>query len=109
MRPDVGPHEFTLRLRGDRIPRCPRTVADYLLGAMAACVKLDVFGKRMLVEWFDGAWRTYLLGAEGKRSPIHVPIPEWVTEDELAQYFDDLYHESATPQRPAVLRLDKRA
>jgi len=73
---------------------------------MGASVKLDVFGKRMLVEWSEGAWRTYLLGAEGKRSSINVAIPESITEDELAQYFDDLYHEAATPQRPAVVRLD---
>jgi len=24
----------------------------------------------------------------------------------LAQYFDDIYHETATPQRPAVVRLE---
>jgi hypothetical protein len=69
-------------------------------------VKLDVFGKRMLVEWSEGAWRTYLLGAEGKRSPVNVAIPDSVTEGALMQYFDDLYHEAATPQRPAVVRLD---
>ena len=73
--------------------------------SMAACVMLDVFGKCMLVEWPEGAWRTYLLGAEGKRSLIDVAVPESVTEDELAQYFDDLYHEAATPRRPAVVRL----
>ena len=73
---------------------------------MSASVKLDVFGKRMLVEWSEGAWRTYLLGAEGKRSPVNVAIPESVTESEVVQYFDDLYHEGATPERPAVVRLD---
>ena len=72
---------------------------------MSTPVKLDVFGKRMLVEWSEGTWRTYLLGADGKRSLANVPIPESITEDELVQYFDDLYHESATPQRPAVVRL----
>jgi hypothetical protein len=72
---------------------------------MGASVKLDVFGKRMLVEWSEGAWHTYLLGAEGKRTLVNVAIPESVTEHELAQYFDDLYPEAATPQRPAVVRL----
>jgi len=72
---------------------------------MSAPVTLDVFGKRMLVEWLEGSWRTYLLGADGKRSLVNVAIPESVTEGELAQYFDDLYHEAATPQRPAVVRL----
>ena len=72
---------------------------------MAASVKLDVFGKRMLIERSESGWRTYLLGAEGKRSPVNIAIPASVTEDELVQYFDDLYHEAATPRRPAVVRL----
>lgn len=72
---------------------------------MPSPVKLDVFGKRMLVEWFDGAWRTYLLGSDGKRSLVNVTVPATISEAELVQYFDDIYHEAATPQRPAVLRL----
>jgi hypothetical protein len=72
---------------------------------MSASVKLDVFGKRMLVERIGDNWRTYLLGADGKRSAVNVAIPASVTESELVQYFDDLYHEAATPRRPAVVRL----
>ena len=72
---------------------------------MAASVTLDVFGKRMLVEWADGGWRTYLLGSDGKRSLVNVAIPELIPEAELVQYFDDIYHEAATPERPAVIRL----
>jgi hypothetical protein len=68
-------------------------------------VKLDVFGKHMLVERVDGGWQTHLLGADGKRSPVNVAIPAGVTEAELMQYFDDLYHEAATPRHPAVVRL----
>jgi hypothetical protein len=72
---------------------------------MAAAVMLDVFGKRMLVEREDGAWRTYLLGPDGKRSLVNIAIPESIPEAELVEYFDDIYHEAATPQRPAVIRL----
>ena len=80
--------------------------STYLLGlAMPAPVMLDVFGKRMLVEWEDGNWRTYLIGSDGKRSLVDIAIPESVQEAELVQYFDDIYHEAATPQRPAVVRL----
>jgi len=68
-------------------------------------VKLDVFGKYMLVERSEGMWRTYQLGADGKRRRVDTVAPESLTEDELAQYFDDLYHEAATPLRPAVVRL----
>lgn len=72
---------------------------------MSSSVKLDVFGKRMLVEWYEGAWRTFLLGADGKRSIVDIAIPVNVAEDELVQYFDDVYHEAATPHRPTVIRL----
>ena len=72
---------------------------------MPASVKLDVFGKRMLIEWAEGAWRTYLLGPDGKRSLVNISIPNAISESELVQYFDDIYHEVATPQSPAVLRL----
>ncbi len=73
---------------------------------MAAPVLLDVFGKRMLVERRDGAWRTFRLGSDGKRSLVDIPVPPSLPEAELVQYFDDIYHEVATPQRPAVIRLD---
>lgn len=68
-------------------------------------VRLDVFGKLLLVERVDGQWRTYLLGPDGKRSLFVVAIPAGLSESELAQYFDDLYHESSTPRRPNVVRL----
>jgi hypothetical protein len=72
---------------------------------MASSVKLDVFGKHMLIERAEGTWRTYLLGTDGKRSLVNISIPATIAEDELVQYFDDLYHEAATPRRPAVVRL----
>ena len=72
---------------------------------MPSSVKLDVFGKRMLVERYEGTWRTYLIGSDGKRSLVNIAIPESMPEAELAQYFDDIYHEAATAQHPAVVRL----
>ena len=64
---------------------------------MTSSVKLDVFGKRMLVERNDGGWRTYLLGPEGKRPLVNIRVPAEMSEAEIVQYFDDLYHEAATP------------
>jgi len=72
---------------------------------MTCLVKLDVFGQRVHVERLDGEWRAYSLGSDGKRSPFHVAIPRTLGESELAQYFDDLYHEASTPKRPNVIRL----
>jgi len=68
-------------------------------------VKLDVFGRPFLVERVGDAWHAYEVGADGKRSPVHVGIPAALPESELAQYFDDVYHEAATPARPTVVRL----
>jgi putative acetyltransferase len=72
---------------------------------LSSSVKLDVFGKLMLIERVDGAWRTWLLGSDGKRSLVHIAVPDTISESGLVQYFDDIYHEVATPERPAVLRL----
>ncbi len=72
---------------------------------MRNSVKLDVFGRHLVVEWIDENWRTYQLGGDGKRAPVNVSIPSSLTEDDLAQFFDDIYHEAATPERPAVVRL----
>lgn len=71
----------------------------------AMTVMLDVFGKRMQVERVEGNWRAYLLGTDGKRSPVDIAVPANLAEVDLAQYFDDLYHEAATPLRPVVVRL----
>jgi hypothetical protein len=73
--------------------------------AVAGYRVLDVYGKHMLGEWVDGTWQTCVLGSDGKRSLVEVPIPASLTDDELAQYFDDLYHETATPLHPSVVRL----
>ena len=72
---------------------------------MSSPIKLDVFGKRMFVERHEGHWRTYLVGSDGKRSLVHIAIPDSLLEADLVQYFDDIYHEVATPERPAVVRL----
>ena len=66
---------------------------------------LDVFGKRMLVELNEGTWRAYLIGSDGKRSLVDLAIPESMSEAELVQYIDDIYHEAATTRPPAVVRL----
>jgi hypothetical protein len=42
---------------------------------MARSVRLDVFGKQMMVDRFEGGWRTYLMGSVGKRSFLNIAIP----------------------------------
>lgn len=68
-------------------------------------LRFDVFGKRVGVERTSDGWIACWLGNEGKRRPAEFVIPDFVAEDELAQYLRDLFHESASPQHPDVVPL----
>lgn len=68
-------------------------------------IRFDVYGALMLVERDPSGWRLFRLGAEGKRSLVPVSIPEFIAEAEIAQFLDDLFHEAATPEHPAVTRV----
>jgi hypothetical protein len=72
---------------------------------MTRRLEFDVFGKIISAERTDTGWRLFVLGAEGKRSPADVVVPDFVTEHELAQYLDDIFHEWASPDRPCVKRI----
>lgn len=64
-----------------------------------------MFGREMSVERSARGWELYYAGTDGKRRPADVVIPSFVTEAELVQYLDDLFHEAATARHPAVRRL----
>ncbi len=68
-------------------------------------VRFDVYGTLMQIERDDLGWRLFRVGAEGKRSPVQASIPDSVTEAELGQFLDDLFHEGATPSHPTVTRV----
>lgn len=72
---------------------------------MTALLRFDVFGQRVAIERRDGGWVPWLLGSDGKRRRAGFEVPDFVAEDELAQYLADLFHESATPARPEVRRI----
>lgn len=68
-------------------------------------LRFQVFGMRVGVERSASGWTAYWLGNEGKRRPAEFVVPDFVTEDEMAEYLRDLFHESASPQHPDVVRL----
>lgn len=68
-------------------------------------LRFDVFGTPMAVERSAGGWVPYLLGADGKRRRAEFEIPDFLTEEEPAGYLADLFHESATPAHPEVVRI----
>ena len=69
-------------------------------------IRLDVFGREVLVLHSDNGWLVYYLGPEGKRRPAKdIIIPSYVTESDVEQYIADLCHEWASPSNPEVKRL----
>lgn len=71
-------------------------------------LKLDVFGRRMLLIRSGRSWSAFDLGSDGKRCPIDdIVIPSGCSEQELLRYFDDLFHERATVQHPGVKVLER--
>ncbi len=67
--------------------------------------RFDVFGRIMTVTRLGTRWQVTVDGADGKHRDARVRIPDSVSESELVRHLADLFHESATPDRPDVVRL----
>ncbi len=67
--------------------------------------RFDIFGRIVQVERHHDGWRAWDIGPDGKRAPAGFVVPDFLAEDEIAQYLFDLFHESATPGRGDVRRL----
>ncbi|MCT6718102.1 hypothetical protein [Acidovorax sp. K2F] len=68
--------------------------------------RFNVFGRIVEVRREDALWQAYRVGADGKRSPSGFVIPDFVQEHELAQFLEDLFHESASPHNGDVYRIE---
>ena len=62
-------------------------------------MRFDVYGRYVLVvERHEGNWRTLQVGDDGKRGLRgDIAIPSDLPPDAIAQYLDDLLHESGRP------------
>jgi hypothetical protein len=69
-------------------------------------LRFNVFGRIFSVQRERALWQAYAVGADGKRSPAGFVIPEFITEEEMEQYLFDLFHESATPGKGDVRRIE---
>ena len=65
-------------------------------------LRFDVFGHHIMVEATPAGWATFLPANDGKRRPANIPIPAHLDVQGIAQYLDDLFHESATAENPTV-------
>ena len=70
-------------------------------------LEFDVFGRRILVEATADGWAGFIPGRDGKRRPADFAIPSDLEAPELASYLDDLFHEHATADHPAVRILSR--
>lgn len=68
----------------------------------ATRLTFDVFGRRIIVEARSEGWAAFYAGNDGKRRPAHIVIPAHLDGPGIAQYLDDLFHESATADHPTV-------
>jgi hypothetical protein len=68
-------------------------------------LRFNVFGRLVAVAATPAGWKAYLLGQDGKRSPLDLVIPAFVEQDEVGQYLADVFHEVATPTNNKVVRL----
>ena len=69
-------------------------------------IKFDVFGKKMSVERKNNEWLLFTDANTGLRARVYdVVIPPDLSEDELAGYLDDIYHEYCSEKADAVTRL----
>ena len=67
--------------------------------------RFNVFGRIVEVRREGVVWQAYRVGVDGKRSPAGFVVPDFVQEDEIAQYLADLFHESAMPHNGEVVRI----
>ena len=71
------------------------------------CVRLDVFGKLVEVQFRGRRWIVFYIGEEGKKRPaLDLVIPEDISETELPRYLADLCHEWARPGYTQVKIID---
>ena len=70
-------------------------------------MKVEAFGRELLISREGEKWVVYDLGSEGKKRPASdIVIPATVLEPELVQYLGDLLHEYASLRNPEVKIVD---
>ena len=73
---------------------------------MRKTIRFDVFGNHMMVERRDNRWLLLNESGTGINSPVPgIEIPPDLEEEELAQFLDDIFHEQASVENPAVVRI----
>lgn len=70
-------------------------------------LRFNVFGREHTVIREQELWLLYQESVTAIRRRIYdIVIPDFLSEDELTGYLDDIYHEYASDDHPSVIRLD---
>ena len=73
---------------------------------MRKTIRFDVFGKSMTVERRNNRWPLLRESGTGINSPVPgVEITSDIEEEELARFLDDIFHEHASVENPAVIQI----
>ncbi len=71
-------------------------------------LRLNVFGREVLVVRQDEKWSVFYVGPDGKKRPAaDIMIPPATKESEIERWLADLCHEWSSLKHPSVTRLDK--
>ena len=66
-------------------------------------IRINAYGKPILIERNNEEWIAFYLSAEGKRRKARdIAIPPDLDQDGVVTYIADLLHESATDTHPDV-------
>jgi hypothetical protein len=70
-------------------------------------LRFDVYGRQVGVVRDNDRWTAVWVGSEGKHRPAPgIAIPPELHESELRRFLADLFHESASADKPDVFRLN---
>ena len=69
-------------------------------------MKLNAYGRELIIERRAHGWCAFHPGSEGKRRPADFTIPSDLSRADIPRYIADLLHEWATPAHPAVEEID---
>jgi hypothetical protein len=67
--------------------------------------RFNVFGSLFDIERNGGEWRSYAVGADGKRCLAGFVVRSFVEEGELEQFLFDLFHERAARGKSEIFRV----
>ena len=71
-------------------------------------LRFDVFGRQVGVVREGDRWTAVWVGSEGTHRPAPgIAIPPDLLETELRRFLADLFHESASADKPDVVLLDE--